>query len=140
MAFIRLRLSRISLPQTQIARLTKAGPAAAYPATADRFVRAHTRPGEKVVILLPMGFRVAHDLRLDDVAPYAFMNAIVTRSQMQTLLDVVQREQVDAIFTPAPGSSLMQEADTAPQQLAALAAAGFQPRSQEAGMLELRRE
>jgi hypothetical protein len=132
-------LSRLSLPQEQIARLARARPAPVYPAAADRFVGARTHPGETVVILLPMGARVARDLRLDNVAPYAFMNAIVTRSQMQTLLDTVRRKHVREIFTPAPGSHLMQEGEAAPQQIAALIGIGFRLRSSESGFFELRK-
>jgi hypothetical protein len=134
-----ISLSRLSPPQEQIARLTRARPAPAYPAAADRFVAARTHPGETVVILLPMGARVARDLSLDNVSPYAFMNAIVTRSQMRTLLDTVRREHVREIFTPAPGARLMQEAEAAPEQIAALMDLGFRLRSSESGFLELRR-
>lgn len=133
-------LRAISLPQEQIARLTASGPEPTYPALAKRVVGERTRRGEKVAILLPMSFRISHELGLVNRAPYGLMDAIVTRSQMRTLLDALRRERVRKVFVPAPQSKLMQEGDTAPEQLDALAAIGFQPHDLEAGILELTRD
>jgi len=133
-------IGRLVLPQQQIARLTKSLPQPVYQASAERFVGAHTRRGEKVAILVPMGHRIAYDLGLDNVAPYAFMNAIVTRSQMRTLIDTVRREGVREIFTPVPGSRLLQEGDIAPEQLELLGSIGYVQTTTESGFIELRGE
>lgn len=129
----------LSPPQEQIARLTRSRPDPVYQTIAERFVRARTERGEKVAILVPMSFRIAHELGLRNVAPYAFMNAIVTRSQMQTLIDAVQRNDVRVIFAPLPGNRLLEEGDSAPEQLQLLVDLGFEPRDSVAGMVELRR-
>ena len=92
-----------------------------------------------------MGHRIAHELGLRNVTPYAFMNAIVTRSQMQTLIDTVRQDDVRAIYVPTPGGRLLQEADIAPQQLQLLIDAGFRRTSSldlmpEGGIIELTRD
>ncbi len=132
-------LGKISLPQEQIARLTKSLPAPVYEATVRQFVGARTHRGETVALLVPMGHRIAQDLGLRNVAPYAFMNAIVTRSQMQTLIDTLRRERVRQLFTSQPHSGLRQEGDTAVQQVRLLRSIGFEQTSSEAGILELTR-
>jgi hypothetical protein len=130
-------IGRLAPPQEQIGRLTRAVPAPVYRALAQTFVREYTRPGERVAILLPESFRVAYDLGLRNVAPYGIQNAIVTRSQMRTLVEVVRREGVRDIFLPAPGSKLVTEGDTAPAQLAQLTAEGYVRRSAALGFIDL---
>jgi hypothetical protein len=133
-------VARLSPPQQQLSRLVHPlVPPQHYRADADRFVGEHTQPGEAVAILVPMGSWIAHDLELDNVSPYGVMNEIVTRSQLRTLIDVARREHVSEIFTPEPRSLLLWEGDSAPQQLQALAAAGYRLRSKQEGILELRR-
>jgi hypothetical protein len=106
-------------PWSQVARLQDTQLPLVYQEEADRFVAAHTRPGDKVAILIQNGHRTAYDLDLDNVAPYAFIEAMVVKSQMTTLLDAVRRERAHLIFIPV---DLMVHA-----QLAELAAAGFAP-------------
>jgi hypothetical protein len=132
-------LTRLSPPQQQIARLAKATPDATYRSGVERFVGARTRPGETVVLLVPMGHRIAYDLGLRNVSPYPFENAIVTRSQMRTLLDAIRREHVRAVFAPVPGGALANEGDAPPEHYAALAEAGFEPAVSDAGVAELTR-
>lgn len=132
-------LKDIPRPGPTIARLTRHEPAPAYRPTAERFIRPHVRRGEKVAILLPLSFRVAYEMGLVNVAPYEFMNAIVTREQMQTLLDAIEREHVREIFMPAPGYRVLEEAEAAPAQVQALEQAGFRQGALQNGMLELRR-
>jgi hypothetical protein len=132
-------LSQLSPPWQQIDRLTSARPAPTYEPSATRFVRERTQRGETVAILIPMGFRIAQDLGLRNIAPFPFMNAIVTRSQMQVLIDAVQREDVRTIVTPAPGNRLLDEGDAAREQLQLLVDAGFSPTSVEARLIELSR-
>jgi hypothetical protein len=132
-------LSHLSPPQHQIARLTQSLPAPVYPIAAERFVRERTHRGERVAILLPMSFRISHDLNLDNVSPYGFMNAIVTQRQMRTLIDALRREHVASVFVPAPYSFLVQEGDSAPEQLEALIAEGFHPAGQQNGMMEFKK-
>lgn len=133
-------VSHLSLPPRQLARLGRSpfGPPV-YEATMRTFIQGYTQPGEKVVILVPMGHRIAHELGLTNVAPFAFMNAIVTRGQMRTLIETARRDRVRAIFVPLPGSHLRWEGDSAKQQLALLAAEGFKLAATEGGVAELQR-
>lgn len=132
-------LVRLPLPWDQVSRLTAARPAPRYEPDATRFVGERTVRGQKVAILVPMGFRIADNLGLRNVAPFGFMNAVVTHAQMRELVDAVTREQVHAIFTPIPGSRLLDEGDVAPQQLRELAAAGYSVVASDAGLVELNR-
>ena len=131
-------LSTASLPQDEIARLTKPYPEPQYEVTAERFVRAHTQRGETVAILIPMSYRISHALALRNVAPYPFMNAIVTRGAMRTLITTLRREHVRTVFTPVPGAMLLEEGDATAEQLQALAEIGFQRIDSAAGIIAFR--
>jgi hypothetical protein len=125
-------------PREQIAHLTEPQAPFVYRATAKRFVGERTRSGETVAILLPEGYRIAHELGLRNVAPYGIQNEIVTRAQLDELIDTARRERVDKIFVPMPGAFLAWEGDTAPEQLEVLAREGYPARSWEPGFVELR--
>jgi hypothetical protein len=130
-------ISHLPQPQDQLARLTHETPEAAYRTSAERFVAARTHPGETVMILLPMSFRIAHDLGLRNVAPYVMQVAVVTRGQMQTVLDVARRERVRSIFVPAEGSWVAVEGGLAPEHRAAYREAGYPLVSYAPGFYEL---
>ena len=115
---------QVPSPIAPLQRLRSAPPLQYRPA-AEAFVRERTRPGEKVAILLPEGDRIAYDLGLDDVSPYGFVNAIVTRREMQTLIDTVRREDVRAIFLPAPTAAVAGEGNSAPEQIQLLESIGY---------------
>jgi hypothetical protein len=132
-------LTLLPPPGPLIARLTRHQPAAWYRPLAERFIRPHISPGQKVAILLPEGFRLAYELRLDNVSPYPFQDAIVTRHQMQTLIDALERERVTEVFMPAPGYKVLVEAEAAPEQVQRLREVGFERGASQPGMLELRR-
>jgi hypothetical protein len=131
-------LSAASLPQDELARLTRHYPEPQYEATAERFVRGHTQRGETVAILMPMGYRISRALALRNVAPYGFMNAIVTRSAMLTLIRTLRKERVSAVFTPAPGTKLKGEGEAASEQMQALRQAHFLIVDSTRGMVALR--
>ncbi len=133
-------LTHLSPPQEQIARLTRALPKPLYERTAERFVGTHTQRGERVAILVPMSFRIAEALDLQNVSPYGYWNEIVTRTQLQTLIDQLRRRNVHKLFIPVPGSVLAGEGDSAPQQMQVLEAAGWRTHSiAPAGIVELLR-
>jgi len=132
-------LSRLPLPHDEISRLTKRYPEPQYEVTAEQFVRTHTQSGETVAILTPMGYRISHALGLRNVAPYGFMNAVVTLGAMRTLITTLRKEHVRIVFTPEPGARLLGEGDAAPEQLQALADIGFQPIDSDAGIVALRK-
>jgi hypothetical protein len=106
-------------PGWEIARLRESRPPPTYQPAARRFLAAHTRPRERVTILLPLGHRTAYALGLENVSPYPFIEAIVTRRQFDTTIRTAKREGAHRLFLPV--------AITAPAQLAALRAAGFAP-------------
>jgi len=127
------------LPNQQLERLRGSGPAPDYLPAAQQFIGERTRRGEKVMVLIPMSYAITHQLGLRNVAPYGFMNAIVSKSQMSRLLHAMRHEQVRTAFIPAPGSYLLNEGDSAWPQLRLLEAIGFPQVASAARIIELRR-
>lgn len=76
-------LAQTPTPWSQAARLsrTTAVPAMRNLAT-ERFVASGTRPGEPVAILAALGHRVAYDLGLPNVSPWAGIEAVLTVQQL----------------------------------------------------------
>lgn len=132
-------ISQLASPSAQLRRLTASAPPPRYRPTAERFIAPHVSHGQAVAILLPEGSRLAYELDVDNVAPYQSQNAIVTRRQMQTLVDTLEREHVQEVFMPVPGSYLLNEIDSAPEQVQRLVAAGYTLGPSADGMLELHR-
>lgn len=126
-------------PVVQLERLTRATPPLAYRPAAERFVRDRTLPGEKVAILLPLGHRIAHNLGRENVSPFGFSNAIVTTSQMRTLIDALQDEGVTEVFLPSPSLHLAGEGNSAPEHVQLLEREGYPAVAEEGGIVELRR-
>jgi hypothetical protein len=114
-------LRGLPAPGRELSRLWERWPPATYVPAATRFVAAHTRPRERVTILIPLGHRIAHQLDLTNVSPYAFVELIVTRRAMRTMLDVTRREDAHKLFVP--------DTLVAPPYLEALRAAGFSRRA-----------
>jgi len=119
-------IGRITSPAQPIRELSRPTQTL-YRLTAEELVAAYTHRGEKVAILLPESYRIAYELGLDNVSPYEMQNALVTLRQIRTEIKVIQREGVQALFTPAPGVPLVGDAEAAPEQLDMFLSAGFQP-------------
>jgi hypothetical protein len=117
-------IGRVTSPTEPIKALALA-PQPMYRPMAKELVATHTRRGEKVMILLPEGYRIAYELGLDNVAPYEMQNAVVTLRQMRTVIETIEREGVRTVFTPAPGGYLVGDAEAAPEQMQMLRQAGF---------------
>ena len=132
-------VANVSPPWTQVSRLTSATPEPTYRETAKQFVSEWTQRGEAVVITLPEGFRIARELGLRNVSPYVISTAIVTRGQLQNVIDAAKREGVHDVFVPATTVALVGEAQTAPEQVEMLAAAGWRPQAtlEPPGMIAL---
>lgn len=129
---------QIPSPLAHLRQLGETKPLRYRPA-AEAFVRRHTRRGERVAILLPEGDRIAYDLGLDDVSPYAFIEQVVTLRQLQLLIDTMRREHVRELFLPAPGASLAGEGNSARPQVELLEAAGYPTvATTREGIMELR--
>ncbi len=121
-------LVRFPAPWQQIERIASPAPPTYRPA-AERFVAQSTRRGQRVAILMPMGHRVAYDLGLVNVSPYATQDALVTRGQLQNVIDDARREGAHAIF--------LLTRLTAPEHVAVLQRAGFAVRTQSDLFVEL---
>jgi hypothetical protein len=91
-------IARAPSPVEQVRRLTRQRRAPVYRQFAESFVKAHTRRGEKVALLLPMSDRLAYRLGLDDVAPYGTEEALVTRWQLRAVVDQMHREHAHKLF------------------------------------------
>jgi hypothetical protein len=95
-----------------------------------RFVAAQTRPGERVAILVPMGHRIAYDLGIVNVAPYSFMEAMVTREQFRTLVEAMRDGGARKLF-------MLTEAIPVPARFeAALVGEQFAPGARAPGIVE----
>lgn len=126
-------LHELPTPWQQLARLSEGQPAATYQPAASRFVAADTHPGERVSILIPLGHRTAYQLGITNVSPYPFIETIVTRRQMSTLLDATRREGAHKLFLPA---AMVGPAIVGYAHLDALAAAGYRPKRSDAEFTE----
>jgi hypothetical protein len=133
-------ITRLSPPSEQVTRLTLDTPPLAYRPSAEQFVGDHTRSHETVAILFPESFRVAYELGLRNVAPYVMQNAIITRSQLQTLIDTLHRERVRSVFVPEDGEGRVAgEGQTPPEHISALEAAGYSVADRASGFVWLKR-
>ncbi len=80
-------------PWEEVSRLREAAhPSRWHGNLAERFVAAGTKPGERVVILLPLGHRIANDLGLVNVSPYSMMEAVPTSEQLERTVRVLREE------------------------------------------------
>jgi hypothetical protein len=132
-------ISQMPPTRAEVRRLTQDLPPPTYRAAAEAFVKAHTQPGEKVVILMPEGHRIADSLGLDNVSPFGIVNAIVSESQMRALIDTIRREGVTEIFMPSATTNLAGEGNSSPEQLQLLESLGYPVREEEPpGFVELR--
>jgi hypothetical protein len=131
-------IGRLYSPVKTISHLLDS-PQPTYRETAEALVARHADRGDKVAILVPESYRIAYDLGMDNVSPYEMQNAIVTRRQMRTLLDAIRRERVQAIFTPYPGTYVTGDVEIAPEHVAVLEAAGFEPVEADRNMLAWRK-
>ena len=92
-------LAQAPSPSHELRRLRPANAEAIYEQPdAHRLVGRSTHAGEHVAILIPMGHRIAYDLELVDVAPYAFLDEMVTREQFRTLLDAMRDQRAHKLF------------------------------------------
>jgi hypothetical protein len=92
-------IAQTPAPWTQISRLSRTTPTPRFrPLAMERFVRQHTVPGERTMLLLPLGHRIAYDIGIKDMLPYASLDSMPTTRQWQTMLDVAQEQGVRSIF------------------------------------------
>jgi hypothetical protein len=112
-----------SLAQTPSpwAQLTRLGQPTAEPLiirnAAERFVAANTRRGEAVAILIKLGHRIAYDVGVRNVAPYANFESMLTQAQWSEMLRALRAAHGRKLFVPID--------QLLPEELDAVSAAGF---------------
>ena len=125
-------IAQTPMPWTQLERLrtTTAQPLFADTST-ERFIDRRTTRGEQVAILTPLGHRIAYDLDLDNVVPYANIESMPLVSQLAETLELMRKARIRRLFLPI--------VQTDPEQIAALQQVGFEPvrRAPAANVIEL---
>jgi hypothetical protein len=122
-------LPQIPAPWSQVSRLRGDGRERPFVQAAARaFVARHTRHGQRVAILIPLGHRIAYDLGLTNVTPYSGSEAMPTREQLATAISVARREHAVRVFA----DELLP-----PQALTQLQRAGFVVRAREGSLVAL---
>jgi hypothetical protein len=99
-------------------------------AEAKRAIAAVTHRGERVAILAPVGHRIAYDLGIVNVAPYASILSMPAVEQLRETVRTLRREGGRVVFAPSY--------QTEPQQLDALERAGYALIGTHGGITELR--
>lgn len=128
-------LPNVPTPWSQVERLRREAPEAIFQQRdATAFVASRTRPAERVAILAPLGFRIAHDLGLVNVSPYVSLEAMRTPAQIDNALDAVRSHQVHRVFMKT--AVIGEESGNLPAVQMAFEQAGFVLRDQEARLLE----
>jgi hypothetical protein len=126
-------LAQTPAPWTQLRRLARSSPQPAFAHTpAERFVDAATDPGERVLILAPLGHRIAYDLGLVNVSPWSNVEAMPLERQLDEAVAALRAAGGRKLFLPLQ--------QTAPEQLRALEREGFDMSgrgSEQENMLEL---
>jgi hypothetical protein len=124
-------IAQTPAPWSQIQRLGRTTATPEFGHTPmERFVARETRPGEHVVLLNPVGHRIAYDDGIVNVSPYSSAEAVNTPRQLATTLALLRAAHGRRIFVYVPR--------TPPELIETIAASGYRPGPQEArGVLEL---
>jgi len=118
-------LAQTPTPWSQLDRLGTTTPVARRVATAvTTVVDQMTRRGEPVALLVPLGHRIADELGLDDVTPYANGGSMMTARQWTETIVALRRAHGTRIIAD--------QRTTFRETVAFLAAAGFRPGRQAA--------
>jgi hypothetical protein len=93
-------LAQTPLPWPQVERIGRDAPTLELQAPAMRaFVaQSDAQPRDRVLILAPMGHRIAYDLGLVNVAPYVSLISMPAVSQLEESLAVLRREGGTRVF------------------------------------------
>jgi len=81
----------------------------------ERFVADCTRPGEDVMMIFPLGHRIAYDNGVYDHFPYNHPSSIVTTRQVTAVVHQLRANRVAAVFAEP----------LSPEFAAALGGAGY---------------
>jgi hypothetical protein len=135
-AFLALGLAATSAghfpnPLTQLRRIkASASPPLPYNvSTAVNFIRVSTAPGERIVLLAPLGHLIARDAGVTNVSPYSSPSDILSYGQIQEELDALREHRGSRVFVGSAAASV------APEVPEILAADGFRSSSDPASGL-----
>lgn len=110
-------LHDVPAPWAQVQRLGRTTTPPLYrEADAARFLAAHTHRGRHVAILIPMGQRLAREAGIVDVAPFAFIQAVVSEGQYVKTLQAARHDGAAVFF---------KDSEVGPEHLDVLTTEGF---------------
>jgi hypothetical protein len=96
-------LAQTPTPWSQVSRIAKATRPPIYrDEAAEQFVRRFTRRGEQVGILAPLGHRIARDVGIKDIVPYANIGSMPAIEQWDDLMRTMDRRHVRTLFVFTP--------------------------------------
>jgi hypothetical protein len=98
-------VAQIPSPWGQVARLQRDGDPLFKQRPLLAFVDRMTAPGETVAILMPLGHRLAYDLRIRSVAPYALPQAMPAKHQLTITMEAIRRARVRTVIVADEGVS-----------------------------------
>jgi hypothetical protein len=111
-------LAQTPTPWSQLDRIRNDAPEPIFKQReATVFVAQHTRPHEPVAILIPLGHRIAYDTGRVNVSPYASIESMPTRQQLDRTIAALRHAGGDKLFV----STYF----TVSEALAAMQQAGF---------------
>lgn len=94
-------LAQLPAPWQQLRRIASHNPPAFAHPLGQELVAARTHAGEHVLIMAPLGHRIARDLRLDNVAPYSDSRSILTLEQLDESLAALRGAGGTKVFVDA---------------------------------------
>jgi hypothetical protein len=106
-------LDRVSPPWRQVDRLTMGGPGANDLLAAQRYVEAHTRPGEPVLVIgTTLDHRVAERAGVDNLSPLNDITSLISPSEADRAIDQVEDAGGTEVFesvsdSPGTGGGLV---------------------------------
>jgi hypothetical protein len=118
-------LAQTPTPWEQVERLNRAEPPILAPPAGQSFVAQHVHRGEPVAILLMLGHRIAVNLGIDNIAPYANRRSMSTVEQFKEALAALRSAAGDKVF--------VEPELTTEQMRELLSASGFIPADNEPG-------
>jgi hypothetical protein len=101
-------LAQTPEPTSQLDRLGNKTPEPVFTANAtERYIARMTRPGEPVAIFAKLGHRIAHDIGVRNVTPYANLESMLTEAQWEKAVRALRAAGGRKIFLPV--ERLLQE-------------------------------
>jgi hypothetical protein len=124
-ALLACSIAQTPTPWSQIRRIDDTTPFPVFEQPeAKRFVAADTHRGEHVLVLIPLGHRIAYDLHLVNVSPYTSIESMPTHRQLRTTIDALRAAHGSKLF--------LSERFTFEEELEWLLHAGFAIKRQRA--------